>query len=356
MTRTLIRRGWLVPLITVAVAAIAYLIASSQSRTYTSDATLVVPSGAKTAGPQNPSNATNLARTPTDATDLARTYAAQIPEDDRVVGLIAKGLHASSKGVRDSLKADAVVGTDPGSVTALITISYGAGSPAKARSGARLASAAVTGARPVATGITPGSLELVRAPQDGSSSSLGTNAITIGGAIVGFALALLLLITWERADRRINRPEDLAEEANCPATRLRDLSSDARGALLRRWGDFGSGGPAEVALMAVDGRTLRRLSPGHLWPLVPQKGDASNGHGNGNGHQDALPSRIRLDDGVVLTTPLSPADDPAGQETAMEADVAILVARRGTPAARVRKTVQSLDEMGASPRWALLLG
>jgi hypothetical protein len=209
----------------------------------------------------------------------------------------------------------------------------------------------------VATGITPGSLELIRAPENGSSSSLGTTAITIGGAIVGFALALMLLLTWERADRRIDRPEDLAEEANCPATRLRDLSRDARGALLRRWGDWGSGGPAEVALMAVDGRTLRRLSLSRLQPLVPQRSDASNGHGNGNGHKkDALPSKIRLDGGVVLTTPLSPADDPAGQETAMEADVAILVARRGTPAARVRKTVRSLDEMGASPRWALLLG
>lgn len=356
MTRTLIRRGWVIPLIAVAVAAIAYLIATSQSRTYTSDATLVVPSVPETAGPQNTSNATDLVRTPSDATDLAKTYAAQIPEDDQVVGQIAKGLHASSRGVRDSLQAAAVTGTDPGSETALVTISYGAGSPGKARAGARLASAAVTGAHPAATGITPGSLELIRAPDDGSSSSLGTTAITIGGAIVGLALALLLLLTWERADRRIDRPEDLAEEANCPATRLRDLSDDARGALLRRWGDWSSGGPAEVALMAVDGRTLRRLSPSHLRPLVPQRSDATNGLGNGNGHKDSLPPRIRLDGRVVLTTPLSPADDPAGQETAMEADVAILVARRGTPAARVRKTVRSLDEMGASPRWALLLG
>src|SRR4051794_22915980 len=249
MIRTLIRRGWLVPLITVAVAAIAYLIAHNQSRTYTSKATLVVPSGVKTAaGPE----------TPSDATDQARTYAAQIPEDDRVVGVIAKGLHASAGGVRDSLTADAVVGANPGSDTALVTISYAAGSAAKARAGARLAASAVTGPRPAATGIIPGTLELVRAPDAGSSSSLGTTAITIGGGIVGFALALLLLITWERADRRINRPEDLAEEANCPATRLRDLSGDARAALLRRWGDFGSGGSAEVALMAVDGRTLRR--------------------------------------------------------------------------------------------------
>jgi capsular polysaccharide biosynthesis protein len=347
MIRTLIRRGWLVPLITVAVAAIAYLIAHNQSRTYTSKATLVVPSGVKTAaGPE----------TPSDATDQARTYAAQIPEDDRVVGAIAQGLHASARGVRDSLTADAVVGANPGSDTALVTISYAAGSAAKAQSGARLAASAVTGPQPAATGVIPGTLELVRAPDTGTSSSLGTTAITIGGGIVGFALALLLLITWERADRRINRPEDLAEEANCPATRLRDLSSDARAALLRRWGDFGSGGSAEVALMAVDGRTLHRLSPSHLWPLVPQRSDASNGHGNGKRHHNGSPSRIPLDDGVVLTTPLSPADDPASQETAMEADVAILVARRGAPAARVRKTVQSLDEMGTPPRWALLLG
>jgi capsular polysaccharide biosynthesis protein len=356
MTRTLIRRGWLVPLITVAVAAIAYLIATSQSRTYTSDATLVVPSGVKTAGPQNPSNATDLARTPSDATDLARTYAAQIPEDDRVVGLVAKGLHASSRGVRDSLKADAVVGTNPGSDTALVTISYGAGSPAKARSGASLASAAVTGAHPAATGITPGSLELVRAPDNGSSSSLGTTAITIGGAIVGFALALLLLLTWERADRRIDRPEDLAEEANCPATRLRGLSTDARSALLRRWGDYGSTGLAEVALMAVDGRTLHRMTPSRLSPLVPQGGAESNGHGNGNGHHNGSPARIPLGDGVVLSTPTSPADDPASQETARKADVAILVARRGAPAVQVRKAVRSMEEMGVSPSWALLLG
>src|SRR5882757_625480 len=177
MTRTLIRRGWLVPLITVAVAAIAYLIAHNQSRTYTSEATLLVPSGAKTAvGPVSPS----------DATDLARTYAAEIPEDDQVVKSIATGLGAGAKGVRDSLSADAVVGANPGSDTALVTISYAAGSAAKARTGASLAVAALTGPRPAAVGVPPGSLALVRAPENGTSSSLGTTAITVGGAIVGF--------------------------------------------------------------------------------------------------------------------------------------------------------------------------
>jgi capsular polysaccharide biosynthesis protein len=343
MMRTLIRRGWLVPLTTIAVAAVAYLIASHQTRTYTSKATMVVPTGVKRLGPDNPS----------DATDLARTYAAQIPEDDQLVSVIAKGLGTTPHRVRDSLTAEAVVGTSPGSDTALVTLSYGAGSSRKARAGASLASQAVTAPQPAATAITPGSLQLVRAASDGTSSALGTTAITIGGAIVGFALGLLLLITWQRADRRINRPEDLADEANAPATRLRDLSGTSRDALLRRWGEFG-GDRAEVALMAVDGRTANRLSPGNLWPLVPA---SSNGNGNGNGHARAeAVSRMAVGAGVILRAPDGPADDPAGLEAAMDADAAVLVARKGAQAAQVRRAVRSLDEIGVRPRWALLLG
>jgi hypothetical protein len=360
--RTLIRRGWLVPLITIAVAAIAYLIADSQSRTYTSQATLVVPSGPKaageqhqtTVGPQPSSAATNLERTPSDATDLARTYAAQIPEDDRIVGSIANQLGTSPKHVRDSLTAEAVVGANPGSDTALVNLSYGAGTPAKARQGAALAVSAVTGPNPVAAGISPDSLDQVRAPEAGTSSSLGTTAITAGGAIVGFALGLLLLITWNRTDRRINRPEDLADEAACPATRLRDLSRDSRGALLRRWAEFGGRDSTELALMAVDDRTLRRIGPGSLRPLVLN----ANGNGNGNGHHphDGSDERIPVGAGVVLKTPHSLADDPASQESAMDADGAVLIARRGAPAVEVRRAVRSLDEIGVRPRWALLLG
>jgi capsular polysaccharide biosynthesis protein len=346
MIRTLIRRGWLVPLATIAVAALAHLIASDQSRSYTSKATLVVPTGVKALGPDNPS----------DATDLAKTYAAQIPEDDQVIRSVADQMKARPGNVRDSLTAEPVTGTSPGSDTALVTISYSASSAAKARNGATLAANAVTGPRPIATAVTPGSLELVRAAPNGTSSALGTTAITVGGAIVGFGLGLLLLFTWERADRRISRPEDLAAEADVPATRLRDLSKDSRNALLRRWGRFGSHGAAEVALMAVDGRTLHRMTPSDLWPLVPQRIAESNGNGNGNGHHNGAPARIPLGDGVVLTTPRSPAEDPASQETAMEADVAILVARRGAPALQVRRAVRSMEEMGVSPRWALLLG
>ena len=350
--RTLIRRGWIVPLITVGVAALAHVIASNQHRSYTSDATVVVPSATE---PQNgPSSSKKQpALSPTDATDLAKTYAAQIPENDRLAGFIATGLRTSASKVRDSLTADAGFGTNPGSETALVTISYDAPSAAKAEAGASLAVSGVTGPHPAATAIAPGSLELVRSPEKGTTSALGTTAITIGGTIVGFGLALLLLLTWERADRRIDRVEELAEEAQCPATRLRDLSGEARNALLRRWEVMGSDKSGELALMPVDDRTLHWLSPSQLWPLVPNAPDVGNG--NGSGRQNGDPYRIPLDGGVVLTTPHSPADDPASQRTAMDADLAILVARRGAPAHQVRKATRSLKEMGASPGWALLL-
>jgi hypothetical protein len=40
----------------------------------------------------------------------------------------------------------------------------------------------------------------------------------------------------------------------------------------------------------------------------------------------------------------------------MDCDLVVLVARRGTPRAALRESLDSLTEFGVSPQWAIFLG
>jgi hypothetical protein len=40
----------------------------------------------------------------------------------------------------------------------------------------------------------------------------------------------------------------------------------------------------------------------------------------------------------------------------MDCDLVVLVARRGTPRAALREMLESLNEFGRSPQWAIFLG
>src|SRR6266487_5591521 len=86
--RILLRRGGIVLLAVALVPLAAYLVTSGLHRSYTAEALVVVPSGA---GPKGPGNAQ-------EATKLAVTYAAVIPQDDRILDRIAR-----SSGVRRAL-------------------------------------------------------------------------------------------------------------------------------------------------------------------------------------------------------------------------------------------------------------
>src|ERR687895_991940 len=73
------RRWWLLALTTAAVGLAAYAVTSVQKETYTAQALAVVPAGATSDAPGSA----------TDAEQLAATYAAMIPQDERIREAVA---------------------------------------------------------------------------------------------------------------------------------------------------------------------------------------------------------------------------------------------------------------------------
>ena len=51
----------------------------------------------------------------------------------------------------------------------------------------------------------------------------------------------------------------------------------------------------------------------------------------------------------------APGGPSAGEGVALEADLAVIIARRGSRATDIRETVSILEQFGSPPRWALLV-
>src|SRR5436190_19502597 len=130
--RGILRRGWLIPLVMVAVAAIAFGINRIRSHDVTAQSIAIVTSEA---GPDGPGFAT-------EAAQLALSYAAAIPQDEGVVQPGATMIGRSDQYVRDHLAV-----ANPTN-TAILQLRFRDGNPSAAAAASRAAAEAVAGARP----------------------------------------------------------------------------------------------------------------------------------------------------------------------------------------------------------------
>ena len=93
--------------------------------------------------------------------------------------------------------------------------------------------------------------------------------------IVGVALGLLLIVAWERADPRIDRPEDLSQEVGSPTSPVSEISESGANALIARWKALAEHGPSRIALVPVTPDVQADL------PRVALRFSQVQGNGNG---------------------------------------------------------------------------
>jgi capsular polysaccharide biosynthesis protein len=356
--RILVRRGGIVLLAVALVPLSAYLFASGSHHSYIAEAIVVVPSGA---GPHDPGNAQ-------EAETLAVTYAAVIPQDDRILNRIARRLRVQ----RSLVKRELTAVTDQ--TTSLIHLRFTDDRRNVAVAGARAAAEAVTARVRVTPGIAPRSIALVRFPTTAAASSRPATTVPIG-IVLGLVLGLTLLVAWERTDTRTDDVESLEAETGCPSMRLGDLSTGSIIALLQRWEALAERPAPRVALVAAAANaesaavaTAERLRDAARMERIAiaiedrRAGENRRDGGGDNArkppHSNELgkptPGQSGAADRTTLVVGGAPGSDAAGDAAVLDADFVVLVASPGTRASDIRNTVAVLEQFGVPPGWALL--
>jgi capsular polysaccharide biosynthesis protein len=337
MTRTVLaaigRRWWVVVLCVLVASAAAYGAGKLRTRSYEAKAVLVVPAG------PGPGKADEASR-------LATTYAALIPQDQRLLRYVGArfGLTAKQAGQHVTATTD--------TTTALVFVQYRATSPDLARRGALVIAGALTGPHPVSPNIAPHSLSLVHLPTHATPSQ-GIMTIVTLGTILGLFVGIILLVALERADPRIDDEHILSEHAGCPVTLVSNLSNEAAAAVVERWRQLSQAArhPRAAAARArrVGDRSPR---PRPTIALVPISSHA----------ESALPALAQFLDGFahperihLLTCPPVRDANGAAATSLAEAQEVVLVARRGEAVSDLTATLQTLLAFGAAPMWALLV-
>jgi capsular polysaccharide biosynthesis protein len=337
MTRTVLaalgRRWWVVVLCVVVASAAAYGAGKLRTRSYEAKAVLVVPA----TGP-GPGKADEASR-------LATTYAALIPQDQRLLRYIGArfGLTAKQAGQHVTATTD--------TTTALVFVQYRAQRPDVARRGALVIAGALTGPHPVTPNIAPHSLSIVHLPTHATTSQ-GIMTIVTLGAILGLFVGIILLVALERADPRVDDEHVLSEHAGCPVTLVSKLSNEAAMAVVERWRQLSHARHPRAAAARARraGDRAPRLRP--TIALVPISSRAER----------ALPALAQFFDGVahpdrihLLTCPPVRDANGAAATSLAEAEAVVLVARRGEALSDLTATLQTLLAFGAAPMWALLV-
>ena len=302
------RRGWIVPLVVACAAAAAYAVAVTRPSLSTAEGVLIVGSGADRKSPGSAN----------DAISLARTYASAIPEDQRVLRLVAR---AAGRPV-DDVEDDVTAVNDDG--TSVLRLRYRDTSEQRAIDGAGALVGAVLES-PRRSAIGRGPVREVSVPVDATRETGQVERAVPIGAVLGLALALVLLVGWERSDRRIDGEEQLRSEFAGGVSVVSRVSPSTLGALLGHWRDLAGDPSARIALVPASPRARRGA---------------------------ARIAEVLDDPRVEAAGPLGGRF--AGEEAALRSDLAVLVVVPGTPARAVQRAAAALRELGRGPGWAVL--
>ena len=319
-----IRRRGLVVLTTILlVMGIAYLTASARSGTYTGEAIMLVPSGARG---DDPGRADEAAK-------LAGTYALAIPQAARIRQSVADSLGVSPVKARDHMS----VANDAN--TAILRLRYTASSGRVAAQGARAMVQAVL-ARSAWKTIRRGSLVLVRPPDRPSHQSAGTLTPLVVGLFCGIFLSIVLLVGLERSDARIDDVAELGAESPCPVSAIDERSKGTIVAVLERWRRLLDKPVGQIAILPCTPSLARRAN--EVVSLLAQVRDESSENSSG---RDAEPGKLWFKVGDA------PGSEGAGEALALEADLTVLVVGEGTRVRDVRGAIDVLSQFGVSPAW-----
>lgn len=300
------RRGWLVILSTILVAAVAGGVASALSRTYSAEVVLVV----RAAGP--------LAAQPEASTKLAATYATLIPLDSRIQSAVERV-------VPNNLNASFTATNDAN--TALLRVSYTTSTSQGAIKGALAVAHVITGPKTASPSITPNTIADVRLPTSATKSG-GTPAELIPiGAVLGLLLGFVLVAFWRSHDARIDDIRELRQQLRCPCFEVGVRPVGAMNGLLD-------------ALGSNPGQTIA--------VLPPSARDRSSAEALRAALADALGQER-----VLAASP--PGSEQAGELTAAGADVTLVVVSGGARSAELSEAIDVLERYGSAPSYAVLM-
>jgi capsular polysaccharide biosynthesis protein len=330
------------------VSMVSMATASRAPVRYSAQAMVIVPSGASSAGPGDAA----------EANRLAATYSEMIPASSEIDDHVARQLDMPVGTIADALSVTNV--TD----TSLLDVRFHAGSAEAAVRGIGAVLDAIAGPAPATGAIPKGSLVVVRAPREATSTSKPFGAALPIGILLGLFLGAILVVSWERADARVDDAVTLGEEAGCPASNLDLLSPASMAALLDRWEALaGESGP-RVALIGVRrGQIAVTTSVTEQLVLagrVEGRQVATEGE-RFTGDRQTIPGDLRRDGrrrnegGEMTLVPAgAPGGDEAGESLALSSALTILVAPMSVRLSEVRAAAATLRQFGAAPSWALM--
>ncbi len=364
------RRGWVMLISLVVVVLVAVVVGERKPVTYSADAKVQVTTGAQ--GPIQ-----GNAATPGSAYEgqaLAADYAGLIDNDAGILSKVSAATGLSPTTVASSTTVSVINGT------ALLDIKFTSSTPDTAKVGATALAQAISGKNPVSPAIAPETVTITQLPSVVVRHVTKLPVIVAIGVVLGLLLGAVLLIAWERADARFDRPGQISGTLAIPARALSDLNALSAIALMERWRDLAHHKPARVAFVpSAAGMTAEthelvgRLGLiGHFAPItvrtsldefVPDGGHPGIGLGSepamgelnlaGQSPSPAQPPSANGTD-VLLKAGGAPGAE-GGEAAAVEADLTVLVVPRGSRVSDAQQSLVLLEQVGIRPQWALMV-
>ena len=268
------------------------------------------------------------------AVKLGPSYASSIADDAQVLRFVAKRLNTSVDEVDDhtTVKND--------KDTSVLRMQYRAVDDDEAEKGAWAMADAVTGPAPVTNAVEAGTIALVRKGKAESPSAAPGVTLPVG-ALLGLCLGIVLMLALERADPRVDDPEQLEEEFRCPSILIDEVVPSMAAALLERWSVLTGRDSPTVALIPAS-PDLEAATAGLASKLVSQAGEVGEG-----------PNAMTV--GIRLVIGRYPGADLSGASLAASSDGVVLVTTEGAGLDSVRATRQALERFEAPPQWTVLL-
>lgn len=320
------RRWWVLVASIIGVSLVSLVIQRPEATTYTSEALLIVRSGATENTPGNAN----------EANRLAVTYSQLIPQDSQVLAAVSETLGVELDDAADSISASNDANTS------ILRVGYTADNSQTAINGARAVANALIGASPAATNFR--GVGLSRLP-DTSTRNQGSSSGLPVGIMLGLLLGLVLITALERNNGRIDSIEELERELNCPVTSLQGLSSGAIVGLLQRWQSLARQtrpGQSSFNVAVVPGQQGQRAITQEVAVVFAATANMST-------EEAATRSNLRL----ALHAAGVPSTWEVGERAVQDSDLSVLAVSQGTKIKELRRCVEALNDFGSKPSWAL---
>jgi hypothetical protein len=331
--RVLKRRGWLLVVCAVGVAALAWEISSLSTVSYTAQAVLVVPAGATR----------QLPGAGDEAAKLAATDAVVIDNDPTALAAGAAAIGTSPTAFQ---KVFTVLNdSDTGIIRLRVQ------SPRNVQAvAATTAVARLLVSRGESRLYPTGSLKIVQLPVLGQSTrSGGANRLMVPiGVILGLLLAIVLITAWERNDPRVDDVDGLMRAVGLPASSIADLTPAAAAALVRRWSQLVGKSDPVVAVLASTPTLEAKMAT--VCEYLRAQGAAGGlvvdvaADATSDEHPDYVVSL--LPGGV-------PGGPAAGEAVAQAADLTVVVGAADTRVRDVVRALGTLERLGVACAWML---